>query len=120
MEENTPTIVELSALRDVDAEDMICRAGVLNLNDLGIDDDIVRARVATFNIFCGAYYGLVPILRLLTVYDRGDGLCLSQVVAGGNCYPVMGETAIVSPLSDLLLENEKEIALSAFLLAKAA
>lgn len=120
MEDVTPTIVELSALREVDADRMTCRAGVLNLNDIGIEDQIARARVVTFNIFCGAYYGLVPILRLATAYDRGHGVCLSQVVAGSNCYPVMGETAIVSPLSEQLLENEKEIALNAFLLAKAA
>lgn len=118
--DETPIIVELSAVRAVNAEDITRRAGVLSLNDVGINDRIARARVVTFNVFSGDYYGSVPILRLATAYDSGHGVCLSQVMAGNTCAARMGETAIVSPLSELLLENEKEIALNAFLLAKAA
>ncbi len=118
--EETPIIVELSAVRSVNAEDMTCRAGVLSLTDVGIDDGVARARIVTFNVFSGDYYGSVPVLRLATAYDRGHGLCLSQVMAGRTCAARMGETAIVSPQSELLLENEKEIALNAFILAKAA
>jgi hypothetical protein len=113
-------IVELDALRDVDAEDMTRRIGVLNLADVGIDDDITRARIVTFNVFCGSHYGSVPVLRLSTAYDRGHGLCLSQVVDGSRRFPVMGDTAWVSPMSPELLENEKEIALNAFLYAMVA
>ena len=118
--EETPIIVELSAVRAVNADDMTCRAGVLSLTDVGIDDGIARARIVTFNVFSGDYYGSVPILRLATAYDQGQGDCLSQVMAGRTCAARMGETAIVSPFSERLLENEKEIALNAFLLAKAA
>lgn len=118
--EETEAIVELGALRDVDAEDITNRIGVLNLMDVGIDDDLTRARIVTFNVFCGSHYGCVPVLRLSTAYDRGHGLCLSQVVDGSRRFPVMGDTAWVSPMSPELLENEKEIALNAFLYAMAA
>ena len=118
--DETPIIVELSALRDVDIEDMTRRAGVLNFNDIGINDGIERARIVTFNVFSGDYFGSVPVLRLSTAYDRGHGVCLSQVMADNTGCARMGETAIVSPLSPQLLENEKEIALNAFLVAKAA
>lgn len=118
--DETPIIVELSSLRDVDAEDMARRAGVLSFNDIGIDDGIARARIVTFNVFTGDYFGSVPVLRFSTPFDRGNGMCLSQVMAGKICMPRMGETALVSPLTDQLLENEKEIALNAFLLTKAA
>lgn len=114
------TIVEISALRDVDADDMTGRIGVLSLIDVGIDDDISRARIVTFNVFCGSHYGIVPVLRLSTAYDRGHGICLSQVVDGARQFPVMGDTALVSPISEQLIENEKEIALNAFLYAMAA
>ncbi|MEM7458960.1 MAG: hypothetical protein AAF331_05820 [Pseudomonadota bacterium] len=118
--DDTPIIVELSAVRAVNADYMTRRAGVLTLNDIGIDDSIARARIVTFNVFSGDYYGSVPVLRLATAYDRGLGVCLSQVVAGNTCAARMGQTAIVSPLSEQLLENEKEIALTAFLVAQAA
>ncbi|MEM7329247.1 MAG: hypothetical protein AAF437_10935 [Pseudomonadota bacterium] len=118
--DETQIIVELSALRVVDADEITRRAGVLNFNDVGIDDGIARARIVTFNVFSGDYFGSVPVLRLATAYDRGHGVCLSQVMAGRTCAARMGETAIVSPISDQLLENEKEIALNAFLVAKAA
>lgn len=118
--DETPIIVELSALRDVDIEDMTRRAGVLNLNDIGIDDGIARARIVTFNVFSGDYFGSVPVLRLSTACHRGDGLCLSQVMADNTGCARMGETAIVSPLSGRLLENEMAIARNAFLVAKAA
>lgn len=119
MEEDT-TIVELCALRDVDAEDMTCRKGVLRFDDVGIDDDIARARIVTFNIFSGSFYGSVPILRFSTAFDRGRGVCLSQVMAGSQCFPRMGETAIVSPITEQLLENEMDIALNAFIEVLAA
>ena len=118
--EDAEAIVELGALRDVDADDMTARIGVLSLSDVGIDDNITRARIVTFNIFCGSHYGSVPVLRLSTAYDRGHGVCLSQVVDGSRRFPVMGATALVSPLSEKLWENEKEIALNAFIFAMAA
>lgn len=114
------TIVELSSLRDIDVDDMTSRKGVLNLMDVGIDDDVSRARMVTYNVFCGSHYGCVPVLRLSTAYDRGFGVSLSQVMDGSRRFPVMGETAWVSPMSPELLENEKEIALNAFLYAMAA
>ena len=117
MVEEADAIVELGTLQDADADDMTSRIGVLSLSDVGIDDTITRARIVTFNIFCGTHYGSVPVLRLSTAYDRGHGVCLSQVVDGSRRFPVMGATALVSPLSERLWENEKEIALNAFLLA---
>ena len=116
----TDTIVDLGGLRDFDADDMISRMGVLNLMDVEIDDEISRARMVTYNVFCGSHYGCVPVLRLSTAYDRGYGVSLSQVMDGSRRFPVMGETAWVSPMSPELLENEKEIALNAFLYAMAA
>lgn len=111
--------VELGILRDVRADEMARLHGLMSLRDLGIEDQITRKRIVTFNVFCGSHYGTVPILRLSTAYDRGRGICLSQAVIGKQCPPVMGETAVVSPISEVLLENEKQIALNAFLTAKA-
>ena len=119
MSDSAP-IVELSTWRDIDAARMVDRAGVLSFTDVGIDDVIARARLVTFNVFCGSHFGNVPVLRLATAFDRGLGLCLSQVMTGSDTYPTMGKTAIVSSLCGQPLENEKEIALTAFLHAKAA
>ena len=119
-EKDPPTIVELSSLRPVDADDMTNRIGVISFSDVGIDDEIARARIVTFNVFHGTVYGSVPVLRLSTAYDRGHGVCLSQAINGSKRFPVMGETALVSPISEQLLENEMDIALNAFLVAMAA
>ena len=113
-------IVELAALRDICSAEMQCLRGFLSLRDVGIDDALASSRIVRFNVFSPSHFGIVPVLRLATQDDDGSGLCLSQVVVSPRCPPVMGETAVVSPISDLLLENEKQIALTAFLDAKAA
>jgi hypothetical protein len=120
LETDPPTLVELSTYEPVDARDMTRRIGVISLSDIGIEDEVARARIVKFNVFHGSVYGCVPVLRLATAYDRGNGLCLSQAINGSKRYPVMGETALVSPITEQLLENEMDIALNAFLVAIAA
>lgn len=92
---------------------------VFHLKDVGIEERIARTRLLNFNVFAGAYYGTVPVLRIATAYDAGRGLCLSQVLSRSDVAPVIGATAIVSPIDATLLDNEKHIALNAFRLATA-
>ena len=56
----------------------------------------------------------MTVLRQLTCYDGGRGVGLSQVLARCLRAPIMGETAMISPLNDLLWQNEQQIALEAF------
>lgn len=113
-------IVELATLREICSAEMQCLRGFLSLSDVGIDDNVASSRIVRFNVFSSSHFGIVPVLRLATGDDEGHGLCLSQVVVSPRCPPVMGETAIVSPLSDVLLENEEQIVRTAFLAAKQA
>jgi len=113
-------IVELATLREICSAEMQCLRGFLSLNDVGIDDSVASSRIVRFNVFSNSHFGIVPVLRLATGDEDGQGLCLSQVVVSSRCPPVMGETAIVSPMSDVLLQNEERIVRTAFLAAKAA
>ncbi|MCR9079943.1 MAG: hypothetical protein NXH78_12680 [Hyphomonadaceae bacterium] len=113
-------IVELATLREICSAEMQCLRGFLSLNDVGIDDSVASSRIVRFNVFSNSHFGIVPVLRLATGDEDGQGLCLSQVVVSPRCPPVMGETAIVSPMSDVLLQNEERIVRTAFLAAKAA
>jgi len=113
-------IVELAALRDICSAEMQCLRGFLSLTDVGIDDALASSRIVRFNVFSPSHFGIVPVLRLATEDGDGSGLCLSQVVVSPRCPPVMGETAIVSPLSNQLLENEERIVKTAFLAAREA
>lgn len=107
-------IVELASYREISAEEIERYEDLLSLQDLGVDDEIVRRRVFKYNVFRGAQYGTVPVLRQLTCYDRGRGVGLSQVLARCLRTPIMGETAMISPLNDQLWQNEQQIALEAF------
>lgn len=110
-------IVELASYREISAEEIERYEDLLSLQDLGIDDEIVRRRVFKYNVFRGSQYGTVPVLRMLTCYDRGRGVGLSQVLARCLSAPIMGETAMISPLNDQLWQNEQLIALEAFRVA---
>jgi len=112
-------IVELVELRETRTEEIRCLKNFLTLQDVGIDEDVAHTCIAVFNVFSGSYYGTVPVLRLSTSNEDREGLCLSQVIVSPDQPAVMGKTAVVSPISDLRLENEKQIVLSAFLTAKA-
>nr|WP_070959133.1 hypothetical protein [Hyphomonas sp. Mor2] len=113
-------IIELATLREICSAEMQCLRGFLKLSDVGIDDALASSRIVRFNVFSNSHFGIVPVLRLATDDHDGDGLCLSQVVVSPRCPPVMGETAIVSPMTDLLLENEERIVRTAFLAARDA
>ncbi|MCR9193948.1 MAG: hypothetical protein NXH88_04395 [Hyphomonas sp.] len=113
-------IVELATLREICSAEMQCLRGFLSLNDVGIDEDVAKTRIVRFNVFSPSHFAIVPVLRMSTDDEDGLGICLSQVVVSPRCPPIMGETAIVSPLSGLLLENEEQIVLNAFLAAKSA
>jgi hypothetical protein len=113
-------IVELATLREICSAEMQCLRGFLSLNDVGIDEDVAKTRIVRFNVFSPSHFAIVPVLRMSTDDEDGLGICLSQVVVSPRCPPTMGETAIVSPLSGVLLENEEQIVLNAFLAAKAA
>lgn len=113
-------IVELATLREICSAEMQCLRGFLSLNDVGIDEDVVKTRIVRFNVFSPSHFAIVPVLRMSTDDEYGMGICLSQVVVSPRCPPTMGETAIVSPLSGVLLENEEQIVLNAFLAAKAS
>ncbi|NQY95679.1 MAG: hypothetical protein HRT82_00840 [Henriciella sp.] len=113
-------IIELATLREICSAEMQCLRGFLSLSDVGIDDEVAASRIVRFNVFSNSHFGIVPVLRLATDDQDGQGLCLSQVVVSPRSPPVMGETAIVSPLSDKLLQNEEQIVRTAFLAAKAA
>ena len=113
-------IIELATLREICSAEMQCLRGFLSLRDVGIDDALANSHIVRFNVFSQSHFGIVPVLRLETDDDCGHGLCLSQVVVSPRCPPVMGETAVVSPLSDQLLENEERIVRTAFLAAKEA
>lgn len=113
-------IVELATLREICSAEMQCLRGFLSLSDVGIDDTVTSSRIVRFNVFSRSHFGIVPVLRLATGDEDGDGLCLSQVVVSPRSPPVMGKTAIVSPLSDVLLENEEQIVRTAFMAAKQA
>lgn len=113
-------IIELATLREICSAEMQCLRGFLSLHDVGIDEDIAKSRIVRFNVFSQSHFAIVPVLRLSTDDEDGHGLCLSQVVVSPRCPPVMGETAIVSPLSGVLLENEEQIVRNAFRAAKDA
>ncbi len=115
--DDVDAIVELASYRDICAEEMQRYTTLLNLNDVGIADDPDRCRVFKYNIFRGSQYGTVPVLRVSTRFDRGRGVGLSQVLAKCFGAPVMGETAIVSSLDAQVIENEMQIALTAFRVA---
>ena len=113
-------IIELATLREICSAEMQCLRGYLSLNDVGIDEDVARSRIVRFNVFSQSHFAIVPVLRLSTDDEDGHGVCLSQVVVSPRNPPVMGETAIVSPLSGILLDNEEQIVLNAFRAAKAS
>jgi hypothetical protein len=110
--------VEMADYRTVCFGDFKHFKALIHFDDVGIEDRIVRTRLINYNVFAGALYGIVPILRTSTAYAAGAGMCLSQVLAGAGPAPMIGQTAILSPIDASLLENEKQIAASAFRLAR--
>ncbi|MEO1324171.1 MAG: hypothetical protein AAFV59_14310 [Pseudomonadota bacterium] len=85
---------------------------LLHFKDVNVDGRIAKVRLIIYAVFEGDEFGTVPVLRISTAYDQGHCTVLSQVV-DDNIRPVMGETAIVSPVGDQLLRNEEMIAMNA-------
>ena len=104
--------------RSVNFGDFAHLKTLFDFADFGIQRRIARTKLINYNIFAGALYGIVPVLRISTVYAAGDGLCLSQVVGKSEPAPVMGKTAVLSAIDDTLIRNEKQIAASAFQIAR--
>ena len=110
--------VEMADYRTACFGDFKHLKALFHFADVGIEDRIARTRLINYNVFAGALYGIVPVLRISTAYAAGAGMCLSQVLTHTGPAPIIGQTAIVSPIDVTLLENEKQIAASAFRLAR--
>lgn len=104
--------------RAVDFCDFKHLEALFDFADFGIERRIARAKLINYNVFAGALYGIVPILRISTAYAAGNGVCLSQVVASSDPSPVMGKTAVLSAIDKSLISKEKQIAASAFQIAR--
>ncbi|NQY41707.1 MAG: hypothetical protein HRT80_16625 [Henriciella sp.] len=116
--EGTSITVEMADYRSVDIREFTHLKTLFDLADFGIERRVARTKLINYNIFAGALYGIVPVLRLSTAYAGGEGVCLSQVVASSDPPPIMGKTAILSAIDDTLIRNEKQIASSAFQIAR--
>lgn len=91
---------------------------LLHFKDVNVEGRIAKTRLIVYAVFEGDEFGTVPVLRISTAYDGGHGAVLSQV-AHETIRPVMGETAIISPVGDQLLRNEEMIAMNAVRIAEA-
>ena len=110
--------VEMADYRSVNFGDFKHLKTLFNFADFGIERRVARAKLINYNVFAGALYGIVPVLRISTSYAAGEGVCLSQVVASSDPAPIMGKTAVLSAIDDTLISNEKQIAASAFQIAR--
>ncbi|MEL6691994.1 MAG: hypothetical protein AAFQ12_03050 [Pseudomonadota bacterium] len=110
--------VEMADYRSVCFRDFEHLKTLLKFADFGVESRIARTKLVNYNVFAGALYGIVPILRISTAYAAGEGICLSQVVAGDDPAPIMGETAVLSAIDGALISKEKKIAASAFQIAR--
>ena len=107
-------LVEMADYRTAKLDEFAHAKGLFHFKDFGIERPIARARLINYNVFAGAYYGLVPVLRLATEYEQGQGMCLSQVLNLAVSAPVMGITAVLAPQDERLWDKEKQIARTAF------
>ena len=110
--------VEMADYRSVSFGDFKHLKALFDFADFGIDRRVTRAKLINYNVFAGTLYGIVPVLRISTAYAAGEGVCLSQVVGSSDPAPIMGQTAILSSFDDTLIRNEKQIATSAFQIAR--
>ncbi len=110
--------VEMADYRAASFSDFKHLKALFRFADFGIEARIARTRLINYNVFAGALYGIVPILRMSTAYASGTGVCLSQVLSNDEPAPIMGKTAMVSPINATLLDTEKQIAASAFRMAR--
>ena len=110
--------VEMADYRSASISDFKHLKALFQFTDFGIEERIARTRLINYNVFAGALYGIVPILRMSTTYAAGAGVCLSQVLSNSGPAPIIGETAMLSPINATLLDKEKQIAASAFRMAR--
>ena len=116
--DGTSITVEMADYRSVSLGDFRHLNTLLNFADFGIHQGIARTKLINYNIFAGALYGIVPVLRIATPYAAGEGVCLSQVVTRIDPAPILGKTAVLSAMDGTLIRNEKQIAASAFQIAR--
>lgn len=111
--------VEMADYRSVCLSDFKHLKTLFQFSDFEIENRVARSKLINYNVFAGALYGIVPVLRISTGYAAGAGLCLSQVLSTADPAPILGKTAVLSAIDDTLIDKEKQIAASAFQMAEA-
>ncbi|MEP1143479.1 MAG: hypothetical protein ABJH52_07150 [Henriciella sp.] len=106
----TEARVELDDVRAANHHDIARHFNVLGFQDIGLSDRIEDAFYIRFNVFQASKIGLVPVLR---TYSADDDLILSQVLSH-QFPPIMGISALASPIGEQLVRNEEAIVLTSF------